>query len=757
VVLVALAPALVSGIAKGAIENGGSDAIAGRVTVDSVSLSWTGPQRVKSLRVLTPSDERVARVDVEMTAGLFGLVFGSRDLGEVRVSGEAEIVRDATGVSNLDRAISGEPRAPSAGASAPRSAARRSGPLFTVPEGFAADLELGGLTVLYRDASLEAASSGRVLAGGVRDLRGAVRVAAGEATTADLRGVLFVARQGASGLTDRGSVRVVMGADGLIGANGNASLDRATLAVEITADALGTEALFALTGGAIPALWAEPGLVDRAIGPTVRLSLAGEGTAERFLINTKVEAEHIAINAPALLLGRTVIEARQPVTVRLGLDRLALLNPGSTAALSGSGGVEIGALPEARLTVSSLNWPTPAEGPGSVRRLAFNGAIALGEIAGRLGGDDAEARPFRIPASTLTASSSGLASGASVAWSTPVEIDGASSGSVAIDLSANEVLDAAGGFAPARALATLSGRATLDNLPTAVASSLASAFGAGDVLEGVNLPQALGPRLRASLEAQPAASGTSITLALAGEHADIAARLISDGSVLSAALSGEGSPVRVELRRPGALGLRGKAADHANVHVPVIRVAKRHRDRRRERNARLQHQRRATREHVGALLRAHALIAPPEAFARHQHEIDLVRPRLNRPAHAGFVQGQRDVARRLRPVEACKHGRGVGHLRHGLGADEAARFHPLDACCFQPRNEFQLLIDAQIGRIILQPVARAHFDDVDTPPHAQLPVKAGARRSTKLATPSLKSCVAKLASISASAMARDCA
>ena len=122
-------------------------------------------------------------------------------------------------------------------------------------------------------------------------------------------------------------------------------------------------------------------------------------------------------------------------------------------------------------------------------------------------------------------------------------------------------------------------------------------------------------------------------------------------------------------------------------------------------------------QHVGAFLRGHALIALAEGLAGDEHEIDLVGPGIDGAAHALFIQGQRDVAGRFRAVQSCKYRGRVRHFRHGLRADKAAGFHPFHTGCFQAGNEFQFLVDRQIAGIVLQPVARADFHNIDTSCH----------------------------------------
>ena len=130
------------------------------------------------------------------------------------------------------------------------------------------------------------------------------------------------------------------------------------------------------------------------------------------------------------------------------------------------------------------------------------------------------------------------------------------------------------------------------------------------------------------------------------------------------------------------------------------------------------HKRRTGGEHVCAFLRTHSLIPLAEAFASDEDEIDLVGGRINGAPHPFFVQGEGDVAGRLIAIEATKNQRAIGHFWHRFRRHERAGFHSFDAARFEPGNEFELLIRAEISWIILQAIARPDFYDINTSCHA---------------------------------------
>jgi len=120
VLLVALAPLLVSTFGQGAIEGAFAERFHGRLQLEGLDLGWTGRQRIESARLLDPDGGEVARVSLDLP-GLLSLVGGrGRKLGRIEVVASAELVADDAGVTNLDRAL--EPRAPQPAGEEDRSA-----------------------------------------------------------------------------------------------------------------------------------------------------------------------------------------------------------------------------------------------------------------------------------------------------------------------------------------------------------------------------------------------------------------------------------------------------------------------------------------------------------------------------------------------------------------------------------------------------------------------------------------------------------
>jgi hypothetical protein len=131
------------------------------------------------------------------------------------------------------------------------------------------------------------------------------------------------------------------------------------------------------------------------------------------------------------------------------------------------------------------------------------------------------------------------------------------------------------------------------------------------------------------------------------------------------------------------------------------------------------HNRRALGEHIGALLGGHSLVSLAKALSRYQHKIDLIRSRIYGATNALFIQGEGDVTGVSATIETAKDLRAIGHFRHSPWRYEAPGLHPFHATILQARYEFKFLVRAQIARIILQSVARAHLYDINTSCHAR--------------------------------------
>lgn len=136
-------PPLAGALVPGILERAAGDRIDGTLSVSAASFSWSGTQRITGIELTDPAGKPVATVDLSMQAGLIDLVLGSRDLGTITISGNADITRDADGSTNLQRALGKllDPDKPKDPNAEPAS----------LPKNLKARLELAGFNASYTD------------------------------------------------------------------------------------------------------------------------------------------------------------------------------------------------------------------------------------------------------------------------------------------------------------------------------------------------------------------------------------------------------------------------------------------------------------------------------------------------------------------------------------------------------------------------------------------------------------------------------
>lgn len=287
-----LAPTILGPIAAPIVERSINDQIKGTAAVDSLRLGWLGPQRLE-VRLADPSGDPVADVAVRAEKSLLALAGGSRRLGIVRLTGDATIVRDASGQTNLQRAI--EPRFPS-----PEPAG--GGEPATLPDGLSASVVIDGVSVTYRDAALEDATGGQLTTVRMPDLRGSLDFDASGVSSIEIASPLLTGTTAAD-LSETGALQVDITITGLT--DGNGTLTPAS------AEGAGS-------------------LVVR--GPGIDAAIQGELAAG---VISRTGESHIEIDTA----------------------RLAALSPALAAAVSEQPGVEVVDLPTVSLLIDTLRVP----------------------------------------------------------------------------------------------------------------------------------------------------------------------------------------------------------------------------------------------------------------------------------------------------------------------------------------------------------------------------------------------------------------
>lgn len=512
-VLAVFAPRIAGGLAPSSMGlsiNGHPATLA----ISGVSLSWSGPQRVRSATLVSDAGAKVADLNLEASTSLLGLVLGGRDLGVVRVSGEVRVSE-----SMLTAPPGAAPAPTTRPAPTPSSRPARA---ITLPAGWTARLEAKGIKATFEPTAGSGSGGGGatgpiVLEGldvdaaylGGRELRLAVKAASP-------------------------SVDVSLVATDVAGPDGVLTLDRVQAQLNASAT--------------VPAA-----LVDAL----ARLALSGEGGKSGAGSSIAAPAGAPTTLSASLIVrgGRLMLaDPARPATIEVGV-------PGSVvSALGGEeAGLALESAPRLTLSVRALDVPVPTNpttGGSAASAPDWRGAgidVVLETTASRgtIGGPGAARRVELEPAS-LRVLAADLARGASLTGGMRGLVDGQTTGALAVDLSAGGLLDERGGL---RAGMPGDLRGTVS--ASGVATSLLRPF-VND--ERINLGELIGPMFDLKLSASTAPrtdapSGaasipaTDLVLELASAHLGVWAVVQAD----AAGVRGTENAVRLEARRPGAL------------------------------------------------------------------------------------------------------------------------------------------------------------------------------------------------------------
>lgn len=479
VLLVVLAPTIASSFVPGIVESKGSAAVKGSVEVDSVSLSWFGPQRVKGLRILESGKQVVADVDVTAGVGLLSLALGGRDLGTITVAGDALIRRDAEGQVNVVEATSPATPKPTPTPAPPDKPA-------SIPSALRAKLDLTGLNVTYADATL--ASQG-VKSVGLRGLSGSGGFQPGSPISVDLSGTLHAD----GGADDQGSIKVRATIDKVVRADGAITMDQATIDASFTVTRLSPQLLDRLTTAPID--------VAQAAGSKIDIVVKASGTLTRPDASVDVKSANITARGAVGFDAQSLV-VRQPAVVTLNPSALGAIDRDWLASVTGNS-LDVHAMPGVELTLSALRFPIDGSGIGAI---GMQAGLAIGAIdAGvRVGeGQAAVARRITTQPAIFTLSSEALARGLTSTGNLAFKVDGADAGTLTLDLSAAGLLDEHGNVQSGR-LPDLRGRLALEGVDTAVIQPFIAA-------SGLDAARDIGPRLSLGLGLTPQAQVTAVS------------------------------------------------------------------------------------------------------------------------------------------------------------------------------------------------------------------------------------------------------
>lgn len=468
VLLVVCAPWIASKLGRGIVERALNESIAGKFTLSSLALSWTGPQGLGGVTLDDPQGGRVFEADVSADTGLWGLVAGGLNFGTVNVKFKADVKQvdspSGTGkTTNLAEALRssapGVPPTPSPGAPTPTLPAAA----LRLPKGLAATLKLAPSELKY---------TGEVTPGSGARTVGLTGI------TADV--TLGVGRPlslhaSASTLDGQRALTIDVTADHLSQADGLLTLDRATADARID--------------GAIPAEFLE---LLAAVGGAKQpgtIAPAGDEPAR--------VAAHVVLKDDRLRLA----DPSRPAFVEFRVPSAAFaLAPGQSTAL------KVDKRPKISLLIESLDVPVPSSAGHApdYRGARVTGLLRATELSGAVtaGNDGAgKAVPFSVKPFELKVGSRDFAEGVGVIGQVEAMYAGRDAGKIIIDASATELLDSAGAFR-ASGPGLLRGKLIIEDVPTPILQPLADAY-------DLDLGQALGPTLKAEFRAGLLAPGAS--------------------------------------------------------------------------------------------------------------------------------------------------------------------------------------------------------------------------------------------------------
>jgi hypothetical protein len=562
VVLVALAPTIAGAVAPGIAEGSINAMINGKAKVSKVDLSWSGAQHIGPVEITDEKGTRVASVTLTLSKGLLALskaAMGSLDVGEVKVAGSANLVRNADGTLNISKLLKPQP----ATASAPKATSKPATPgePIKLPNTLNASLVLDAIEVTYTDLS-KGASGAPPAVGSIHipKLAGSAAINAGK-VNADITGNVLYG-PGADAKTPGGTLAIKATADHLTDSKGVLTLDQAAIDAKVDLSDLAIAAADAIAGTGT-------GLV-KAIGPTLKTSLAVKGNAGKSDITINVVSS--GVNADlALAMNQGVLTASRPGVIEIKTDGARQLL-GVDAMLAKGGQLTIERLPDIKVSLDNLKLNLPfdakdmAPKPLDLRGSSMSASIATTPMAGSVrvpnpDGSAGAARPFAVAPLAMKLESADFAGTIALKGGTSATLNAQPAGQFNVDVVATKPLDDAG--APrAGGPKDLKGEVRLSQLATAIAQPFVESA-------GIDLAKGVGPTLDLALVARADPSGAADG---AIPPTDIDLSITSTGLNAHAALEVDAKGLRARddkgsLTIASLQALAGKAASKSGISM----------------------------------------------------------------------------------------------------------------------------------------------------------------------------------------------
>ncbi len=504
IVGVVLAPTIAGAVAPGIVAGKASESIAGRVEVDSVSVSWMGTQKAKGIRVYDAEGVLVAEFDVSAGAGLLALATGSRDLGEIELSGVVRTDRDDAGSVRLMNAIAPSGASATSGgagrAASPGAPGGPKGSPPSLPASLAAKLNITQLRV---EEGVEVLAT----------LTGGASIAPGEPIKINLKPAFG---GGGAGVIDATVTS-------LIDSAGAINIDNASVDLTIKLEAVPTALVQALN----------PSDTDlgELLGESFAFTASALGTIET--MDATLSIKSAGVNGALGVNIRDGIATRTGETqVLISGERAARAIPALRSALSESASIEFETWPDATLIVSQLSVPIDAVRSGTFEEVLVELRLKTTPARARvpLSGADGRTGVLALSETVLYAAATDLSEGVSLAGVASATLDGRDAGQITIqNLRTGPLFDADGALLDPMSIG-ITGEMNITGLAAETIQPFADAL-------GVDVAQEIGPVINTSLKAarESGSNALSLILSVDGEKVEASSHVLIEGSTIRAA------------------------------------------------------------------------------------------------------------------------------------------------------------------------------------------------------------------------------
>jgi len=526
-ILLALVPTIAGFMAPGIVEKAAGEKVAGGVKVGAISLSWFGEQKIGPIVITDPTKpdgkNEVLRADVETSSGLLSLVKGAisggPNLGTVKITGKSNVVRSADGTTNLQRALAPKkgteqpPASKSASTSKPADAAK-------IPAGAQGRVLIENFDLNYSDEANPSASVQ------LKDLSvDATLLPAGSSVGASAS-VKVTTKALAQG--QQGQIKVDATLDQFTDAAGVLKPDSAKVNATIQTDNLPTALVDALAnmGGKLTA----------GLGPTLAFNVNAKGTMKSADATVKASAQGMNADA-SVKVADNVLTSSAPIMLSLTGNAVHAI-AGLEAMLAKAGTLTLDRTPDVAFSIDNLKVRVPTGGAaldlrGASANIAIKTSAASGMVKLQLE-PNAAPTAFSVSPLEFLIAAPDLAQTVIITGNTIATIGGKPAGTLAINLKAAGLLDAAGklvGGIPGM----LEGSANL----TGVATAIAQPFVAGLKLD---LPNDVGPTLDMQLNASTGApNAEAIASTTGGNGPRVLGNVNLDITIKSAKVNANGA------------------------------------------------------------------------------------------------------------------------------------------------------------------------------------------------------------------------